>query len=136
MQVNGKHYRTVWMEGPVVNMINQPLLPHGFEIAQLADHKATADAIANMTVRGAGAIGAAAGYALAQAALEAPGEGGAFKKYVAGAADTIRGTRPTARDLFYAIEKVLEAVDSADSPANLRSAAEAQPNGTPAPPDD
>ncbi len=123
MQVNGQHYRTVWMEGAVAKMINQPLLPHRFEIAELADHEATALAIADMTVRGAGAIGAAAGYAIAQAALEAPGETKAFKKYIAGAADTIRGTRPTARDLFYAVEKVCEAIDDAGSPAKAKDAA-------------
>ncbi len=123
MQVNGKHYRTVWMEGMAVKMIDQPLLPHRFEIAELADHKATAGAIANMTVRGAGAIGAAAGYAMAQAALEAPDESDGFKRYISLAADTIRATRPTARDLFYAIEKVLEAVDGADSPADAKDAA-------------
>jgi S-methyl-5-thioribose-1-phosphate isomerase len=123
MQVNDKHYRTVWMEGAVVKMIDQPLLPHKFEIAQLPDHKATAEAIANMTVRGAGAIGAAASYAMAQAALEAPDDNDGFKTYVALAADTIRNTRPTAQDLFYAIEKVCEAINSAASPAEAKVAA-------------
>ncbi len=123
MQVNGKHYRTVWMEGAVVKMIDQPLLPHKFEIAQMSDHKVTAEAIANMTVRGAGAIGATAGYAMAQAALEAPDDNDGFRKYMTQAVATVRNTRPTAQDLFYAIEKVCAAVDSAASPAEAREAA-------------
>ena len=112
MQVDGTHYRTVWMEGPVVRLIDQPLLPHRFQIVDLADHRATAEAITAMTVRGAGAIGAAAGYAMAQAALEAPEDGEAFRRYVRDAAETVRTTRPTAQDLFYAVDAVLAAIDS------------------------
>ena len=72
MLVNGKHYRTVWMEGGVVRMIHQPFIPHQFEITNLNTHKDTARSIKTMIVRGAGAIGATAGYGIAQAALEAP----------------------------------------------------------------
>jgi S-methyl-5-thioribose-1-phosphate isomerase len=122
MQVEGKHYRTVWMEGSVVRLIDQPLLPHRFEIADLPDHHATAEAIRIMTVRGAGAIGAAAGYAMAQAALEAPED--TFLEYVRGAADTVRATRPTAQDLFYAVQKVLAAAESAGRDAALAAAQE------------
>jgi len=57
MNVNGKPYRTVWMEDGVVKMINQPLLPHRFEIVDLPTHRDTARAIKTMVVRGAGAIG-------------------------------------------------------------------------------
>ena len=35
MQVNGKHYRTVIMEGSTVRMINQPLIPYRFELIDL-----------------------------------------------------------------------------------------------------
>jgi methylthioribose-1-phosphate isomerase len=60
MQVNGRPYRTVWMEEGTVRMINQLMLPHSFEIVRLADHRAVAEAITSMVVRGAGAIGVAA----------------------------------------------------------------------------
>jgi len=30
MRVNGQPYRTVWMQGTTVKMINQPLIPHTF----------------------------------------------------------------------------------------------------------
>lgn len=111
MRVNGIAYRTVWLEGRIVKLIDQRQLPFRFDIAALATYEDTAQAIRNMTVRGAGAIGATAGYAMAQAALAASAEG--FDAAVAHAAGVIGATRPTARDLFYAVEQVLKAVKSA-----------------------
>ena len=66
MLVNGTHYRTVWMEGRTVLMIDQKALPHSFRVVRLRDWQATAEAIRDMTVRGAGSIGAAAGFGAAQ----------------------------------------------------------------------
>lgn len=57
-----------------------------------------------MAIRGAGAIGAMAGYAMAMAAMEAPDKG--YKEYLLQARNDIEATRPTARNLFYATEKV------------------------------
>jgi methylthioribose-1-phosphate isomerase len=122
MIVNGKPYRTVWMEGTTVRMINQLILPYSFEIVDLPDHRATAIAIRDMWVRGAGAIGAAAGYGMAQVALEAP-DGAEFAAYVQQGAATIRGTRPTAQDLFYAVNQVLAAIEGAGSVSAARQAA-------------
>ncbi len=121
MLVNGKAYRTVWMEGGTVKMIDQRLLPHRFTILDCPTHRDTAAAIANMTIRGAGAIGAAAGYAMAQAALEAPEA--SIGAYIEEAAQTIQRTRPTARDLFYAVEQVEEAIRAAAGVAHARAAA-------------
>jgi len=101
MKVNNKDYRTVWMENGVVKLINQPSIPHKFEIYECKDYKETAKAIKTMIVRGAGAIGAAAGYGMAQAFLA----GEDIQK----AAEVIKNTRPTAQNLFYAVEKVLKA---------------------------
>jgi len=101
------------MDGPTVRMINQPLLPHRFEVVDLADHRATADAIRTMIVRGAGAIGATAGYAMAQAALEAPDD--RFHPFLAEAAEHVRATRPTAQNLFFAVRAVLRAVEAEGS---------------------
>jgi len=122
MKVDGKPYRTVWMEGNTIRMINQPLIPHRFEIIDLPTHKDTAQAIKTMIVRGAGAIGAAAGYGMAQVVLEAP-DGPGFMDYVLQGAETLRQTRPTAQDLFYAIERVLQAAQEAPSVAAARQAA-------------
>ena len=125
MLVDGKPTRTVWMDGSVVRMINQPLLPHRFEIIDLPDHRATGDAIRTMITRGAGAIGGTAGYAMAQAALSAPERG--FHAYVAEAADFVQATRPTAQNLFYAVRRVLRAVEAqGDDLAAARQAAVAE----------
>ena len=122
MKVGGVHYRTLWMEGPAVRMINQHLIPHRFEIIDLPTHRDTAEAIRTMIVRGAGAIGAAAGYGMAQVALEAPDDE-RFSQYVAQGAETLRQTRPTAQDLFYAIDRVLGGIVAASSPVAAREEA-------------
>jgi len=86
-------------------MIEQNRLPFDFSIIELPNHTATARAISEMTVRGAGAIGAAAGYAMAQGFLEQKDP----TTFPHTAKATILATRPTAQNLFYAVEKVWEA---------------------------
>lgn len=108
-----REYRTVWMEDNKIKMINQPKLPHKFEIYTSFNHRETAEAIRNMVVRGAPAIGVTAAYGLVQAAFEAPDE--RFNEYVMKAAETLKNTRPTARNLFWAIERVLKAMESGKS---------------------
>ncbi|MBI4440708.1 S-methyl-5-thioribose-1-phosphate isomerase [Candidatus Woesearchaeota archaeon] len=100
MKVNGRSYRTVWMDKASVFMIDQTLLPFGFGIYEARSYTDSCTAIKEMVVRGAGAIGAAAGYAMAQAILE-----GAWED----ARKTIESTRPTAQNLFYATERVYNA---------------------------
>lgn len=122
MLVDGVPYRTVWMVDGVVRMINQPLIPHRFEIVDLKHHTDTACAIKTMIVRGAGAIGAAAAYGMAQVVLEAP-DGDGFDSYLQAGAETLRKTRPTAQDLFYAVDAVLAAAVAAGSHTAARQAA-------------
>ncbi len=101
---------TLWREGGEVKMIDQRLLPHRVEILTLRSHGETAEAIRCMAVRGAGAIGVAGGYGVAQAAIEARDRGPReFEAYVERAADLLRGTRPTAVNLFHAIDRCLKA---------------------------
>lgn len=107
MKVNGEDFRTVWMEGQSVFMIEQNLLPFEFKIHESKSYFDTCFAITTMIVRGAGAIGAAAGFAMAQALLEAPNEG--FMDFVLQAKDDIEATRPTAQNLFYATKRVFKA---------------------------
>jgi S-methyl-5-thioribose-1-phosphate isomerase len=105
MKVAGKQYRTVWMEGASVFMIEQNLLPFDFKILEATDYRQTCHAIQTMIVRGAGAIGGAAGYAMAQAFLE----GRDSLDFMEKARKTIESTRPTAQNLFYAVERVYQA---------------------------
>ena len=121
MLVNGTPYRTVWLEGHIVRMIEQRLLPHRFVILDCPTAHATAEAIKTMAVRGAGAIGAAAGYAMAQAVLEAPEV--RFGTTIDEGAQLICSTRPTAHDLFYAVEHVRQAAIAQPTPDLARQAA-------------
>jgi len=106
MKIENKHYRTVWYDTDtnVVSMINQIKLPFEFEVVQFNTHTETAEAIRDMTVRGAGAIGATAGFAMAQAFVESSDT--TIRKQ---ARITIESTRPTAMNLFYATQKVFSA---------------------------
>ncbi|MBE0660929.1 MAG: S-methyl-5-thioribose-1-phosphate isomerase [Bacteroidales bacterium] len=112
MEVNGKHFLTIWFENGLVHMIDQNKLPFAFEIMVCSTWQETAEAIRNMNVRGAGAIGAAAGFAMAQAFIQASGS--EREDYLPEAKKSIEATRPTARDLFYATQKVYNA-DSIES---------------------
>ena len=107
MKVGNQDYKTVWMQGNNVFLIEQNLLPFKFEIYKAQTYSETAYAIKTMIVRGAGAIGAAAGYAMAQAFLQAPKKD--LLNFVSKAKSEIEATRPTARNLFYATELVFEA---------------------------
>jgi methylthioribose-1-phosphate isomerase len=122
MKVDGKAYRTVWLEGSVVRMIDQPLLPHRFAIADFPTPEDTARAIKTMVVRGAGAIGATGAFGVAQSALLAPDR--EFAETVRRAAELLASTRPTAQNLFYGIETVMNAIShEISSPARAREAA-------------
>ncbi len=109
MKVNGKYYKTVWYDNSnnVVYMIDQTKLPFSFEIVALNDHTETADAIKTMIVRGAGAIGATAGFAMAQAFVE--NRNSQDVDFLIKAKKRISDTRPTAVNLFYAVDKVYAA---------------------------
>ena len=108
VKVNGKHYRTVWYEEGVVKMIDQPKLPFHFEIRACATCAETAEAIEEMRVRGAGAIGATAGFGMAQGVREARCDedmGAGVRRAEA----LLRATRPTAQNLFFALRRVVDA---------------------------
>jgi translation initiation factor eIF-2B subunit alpha/methylthioribose-1-phosphate isomerase len=75
-------------------------LPEKFQIVDIKDTKELYNAIKNMTVRGAPSIGAAAAYGIAQA--------NALGMDVEEAGKTIKASRPTANDLFFAVNFVLQ----------------------------
>ncbi len=104
MIVGDKSYQTVWMEGSSVFMIQQNLLPFQFQIYECKTYWDTCIAITDMIVRGAGAIGAAAGFAMAQAFLTINTK--ERLKMIREARSDIENTRPTAKNLFYAVDRV------------------------------
>ena len=120
MNVDGKPYRTIWMEPHdprVVKIIDQRFLPHRFAVEDLRTLEETAAAIRDMHVRGAGLIGATAAYGMYLAALRASEEPrGRFLDRLEEAAEALRATRPTAVNLEWAVSRVLQAVR--DAPAD------------------
>ncbi|HEX6748494.1 MAG TPA: S-methyl-5-thioribose-1-phosphate isomerase [Longimicrobium sp.] len=121
MRVHGIPYRTIWMEGGVVRLIDQNRLPFEFALVDCPTHRETAAAIREMVVRGAPAIGAAGAFAVAQAFAEAPARDP--WPYAREARDHVAATRPTARDLFAGIEHAWRAAESAVDPAAASLAA-------------
>jgi methylthioribose-1-phosphate isomerase len=87
-------------------MIDQTKLPFSEEIFVSEKYKTTCFAIQTMIIRGAGTIGAAAGLAMMQAVYEAPRIH--YESYLKQARFDIEQTRPTAVDLFRAVERVYD----------------------------
>ena len=109
MKVGDRHFRTIWVketDDRVFQVIDQRFLPHRFVIEDIATVAQAATAIREMHVRGAGLIGATAGYAMYLAALEAE-KSGSFDKSLARAAAELASTRPTAVNLRWAIDRQL-----------------------------
>ncbi|MBN1525597.1 MAG: S-methyl-5-thioribose-1-phosphate isomerase [Spirochaetales bacterium] len=121
MIVDGKHIRSVWCENGTVRIINQTILPHRFEIFECPDHQRTTRAILNSIVRGAGATGTAAAYAVAQAALEAPEKD--FIPYIDEAVRELKDTKKTLRTLFYCADKVYNKIKRSQNPEIAKKAA-------------
>ena len=114
MRVGDKEFRTVWMEHDLVKMIHQPLLPHQFRIYVSKNYQETANAIKNMVVRGAPAIGATGAFGMAQAALQFRGTDKAkFDAYMENVYQTLASTRPTAYELFHAMGIVRKKIRNA-----------------------
>jgi len=108
MRVQGKDYRTVWSDHSkgLVHIIDQRRLPWCFSIENLATVDATATAIRDMHVRGAGCIGVLAGYGMWLATREAQGR----TEELHALAKTLIETRPTARNLAWAVERQLATI--------------------------
>ena len=69
MKVDGRHFRSVWLEDDdwTVGAIDQRRLPHEFVVAHIASAEDATEAIRSMLVRGAPLIGATAAYGMALA---------------------------------------------------------------------
>jgi methylthioribose-1-phosphate isomerase len=116
MKVKNRNYRTIWPkadEPRVICIIDQRRLPRQLVIEDLARVEDFARAIAEMHVRGAGLIGATAAFGMYSAALAAPAHDP--EPFLAAAARTLIATRPTARNLAWAVERQLVAMAGVES---------------------
>lgn len=97
---------------PLLRLIDQRKLPARVEYVECRTSSEVAEAIRNMVVRGAPAIGAAAAFGLVLGAMEAAAEAGtggsleAIREGFEARCRTMAGTRPTAVNLFWAIERM------------------------------
>ncbi len=128
VDVEGVAHRTIWRdEGGSVRAIDQRRLPFSFEVVTIPTVDAMAAALTDMTVRGAGLIGAAAGYGMALAADEARAAGGGdFGGHLAGSAAVLRASRPTAVNLSWAVDRQLRALAGVSDPDELTATAWAE----------
>lgn len=113
MNISGKSYRTIWIndEG-LLSVINQIKLPHTFEVVTLLDIDDVCLSISDMVVRGAGLIGATAGYGMWLAATQAPANSlASFDSFMQVQALRLQATRPTASNLLWAIKRQLKQLE-------------------------
>jgi len=105
MKIKGKEGRALWFEKGAIKFIDQRKLPYKIEIFTATNVDECAFAIRDMVVRGAPAIGAAAVYGMVLGANN-------FEK----TAEILRKTRPTAYDLFYAIDYMIDKIKKCEDP--------------------
>ncbi|WP_319775398.1 S-methyl-5-thioribose-1-phosphate isomerase [Breoghania sp.] len=103
MRVDGKPYRTIWLneDGRSVDIIDQTRFPHVFSLITLKTMKSAAIAIHTMQVRGAPLIGATAAYGVALQMAVDDSDAGLKHAY-----DTLMATRPTAVNLRWALDEM------------------------------
>ncbi len=100
--------RTIeWRDGTVIT-IDQMRLPHETVFLEMKNSEDIAEAIKSMKIRGAPLLGAAAAYALALVAYHSKAkERDELINELGKAAEILRRTRPTAVNLFWAIDRIL-----------------------------
>jgi len=124
MKVNGRHYRTIW---PVpdsydrIEIIDQRQLPHRFVTETLATAEDVYTAIKDMHVRGAGLIGVTAAFGMHLAAQTARDEH--CHNELLQAAELFKIARPTARNLAWAVDRVLSEVINCSGLEEIRKKA-------------
>jgi methylthioribose-1-phosphate isomerase len=100
-----------WNDG-VVRFIDQTKLPHHIVYVETADYRVVGEAIRSLQIRGAPAIGVASAYALVLAAMENHIDSmRVLNDEFYSAFNYISQTRPTAVNLFAAVERMRRTVD-------------------------
>lgn len=109
-----------WHNG-TVRMIDQRLLPTAFEMLECKNHEEVAEAIRDMAIRGAPAIGAAAAFGMALAAHQCTAEEREeMLTHLRAAAETLGAARPTAVNLSWALTRMMEEAENEEDAAAIR----------------
>lgn len=119
MKIDGTPWRTIWLaaDGESVEIIDQTLLPHRFEVRRLRTLEDAAEAIAVMRVRGAPLIGATAAYGLALGLRDDPSDAGLRR-----ACERLVATRPTASNLAWALGRIAPGLETLAEPDRATAA--------------
>ena len=119
MKVEDRHYRTIWLndDEASVEILDQTRLPHAFVTLKLGSLADAAKAINDMQVRGAPLIGATAAYGLYLGLCENPSDASLMA-----AARRLKGTRPTAVNLAWAVDNMVAALRQLAPSARVQAA--------------
>jgi len=121
MHINGKAFRTIWYEekDQAVKIIDQTKLPHKFEVKNLKTVKDAINAIKTMEVRGAPLIGATAAYGIVLAIME-----NNDSEYIKKSCEDLIKSRPTAINLKWAVNRMLNKLSGVNNNEILKIALE------------
>jgi methylthioribose-1-phosphate isomerase len=109
-----------WL-GDRVRIIDQTHLPHEEVYLELNDYRNIASAIRELKIRGAPVIGITGAYAVALGALRIDSSNkDVFQEKIISILNTMAATRPTARNLFYALERLKKVINNIGSPAQIK----------------
>jgi methylthioribose-1-phosphate isomerase len=125
MLVDGKNYQSIWLDESdprVVRVIDQQKLPFYFEIKELRSVEDVYQAILDMTVRGAPLIGAAGAFGIYLSVLEM-NQATNPRSHLENAARYLISCRPTAINLSWAVNYVMEKLSSVKDPELLSKSA-------------
>jgi methylthioribose-1-phosphate isomerase len=114
MQINNRHYRSIWRgsnDPAIVEVIDQRRLPYELAVHQMRTVEDAATAISEMIVRGAPLIGVTAAYGIYLATLNSSGSHN-WRVELHDAASLLKSSRPTAVNLAWGVDRQLEVIAS------------------------
>ncbi|MGC1392170.1 MAG: S-methyl-5-thioribose-1-phosphate isomerase [Bacteroidales bacterium] len=121
MKIGNQNYQSIWVDESdpaVIRVIDQQKLPFFFEIKDLRSVDDVFNAIEDMTVRGAPLIGAAGAFGIYLATLEINSHTN-IREHLSNAARYLISCRPTAVNLSWAVNCVMEKLHDQESSASL-----------------
>ncbi|MBN1177316.1 MAG: S-methyl-5-thioribose-1-phosphate isomerase [Dehalococcoidales bacterium] len=118
--MNTNYQPIAWL-GDRLKILDQTRLPAEEVYLELDDYRDVASAIKELKIRGAPAIGIAGAYAVALGALKIkPADRDKFLAELNGVIDEIAATRPTARNLFFALERMKKAAEAGTNISDIK----------------
>ena len=125
MKIGNQNYQSIWLDESdpaIVKVIDQQKLPFFFETRELRSVDDVYNAIDDMTVRGAPLIGASAAFGIYLATLEITPHTN-IREHLSNAARYLISCRPTAVNLLWAVNFVMEKLNSDISSKSLSGTA-------------